>query len=156
MIRLRGVSAAESSKAVLRGGGGDAATPLSCTGMKPILPLLALSFFLAGCGAEQGVQPDEDAAAVSVVMDQKGFTPSNFEVPLGQSVCWINRENSDGRWPASNIHPTHEIYAEFDPKKPIPPGQTWCFTFDQEGIWRFHDHLFPEFTGVVRVEDEGN
>lgn len=84
-------------------------------------------------------------------MIANGFTPDPITVSKGQEVCWVNKD-TDGRWPASNIHPTHEIYSEFDPKKPVVVGETWCFTFDKPGIWKYHDHLLPEFVGTVNVE----
>jgi plastocyanin len=78
------------------------------------------------------------------------FTPDKIEISLGDSVTWINKGDYDF-WPASNIHPTHEIYPEFDPKGPIAPGKNWTFTFTKTGIHRFHDHLYESATGVVRV-----
>ncbi len=89
-------------------------------------------------------------AAVTVIMNDAGFSPEKLTINQNDKVCWKN-DDDDGRWPASNIHPTHEIYSAFDPKAPMKPGETWCFTFDQRGIWQFHDHLLPEFTGTVTV-----
>jgi plastocyanin len=84
-------------------------------------------------------------------MNPSGFAPDPVTVALGSEVCWINSD-PEARWPASNIHPTHEIYSDFDPKTPVRSGETWCFTFDKPGIWKYHDHLFPEFVGTVNVE----
>lgn len=84
-------------------------------------------------------------------MTSGAFTPATLSIRTGQQVCWVNYD-SEGRWPASNIHPTHEIYPEFDPSKPMKPGETWCFVFKKPGIWKFHDHLFPELIGTVNVE----
>ena len=57
-------------------------------------------------------------------------------------------------WPASNIHPTHQIYPEFDSKAPIESGDSWAFTFDRPGFWRYHNHLGPERSGLVVVSGE--
>jgi hypothetical protein len=40
----------------------------------------------------------------------------------------------------------------FDACSPVESGQAYRFTFHESGAWRYHDHLFPEHTGVIRVE----
>lgn len=77
------------------------------------------------------------------------FKPSALTIDVGESVLWIN--DGGDMWPASNDHPTHEIYSEFDPGKPIPETQTWTFTFTKKGEWKFHNHVGPMETGVVHV-----
>lgn len=90
-------------------------------------------------------------ATVTIRMSAAGFDPKNVTIALGDTVRFVN-ENTVPHWPASAIHPTHEIYPTFDAKKPIPAGEGWLFTFDRKGIWRFHDHLYPDMTGSVTVE----
>src|SRR5262245_55787372 len=41
----------------------------------------------------------------------------------------------------------HLIYPEFDPRRPIGPGERWSFRFSRPGTWKFHDHLTPDMTG---------
>ena len=84
-------------------------------------------------------------------MMDSSFEPTKISIKKGTTVTFVNK-GEDDHWPASNIHPTHEIYPEFDPHKPILPGNSWSFTFDKKGIWRFHDHIFPQLTGAVTVE----
>lgn len=86
----------------------------------------------------------------SVVLTKDGFRPEILRVKKGDSVKFTTSLEKSF-WPASNIHPTHEIYSEFDPKRPIKPGETWEFTFDKEGQWTYHDHLMPEMTGKIIV-----
>ena len=104
---------------------------------------------LSGCVPTAATNVDSPAAAID--MNETGFAPDTANVMRGETVCWKNT-GSTPHWPASNIHPTHGIYPAFDPKKGIPPGEQWCFLFGQAGIWRFHDHLQPEFSGVVNVK----
>ncbi len=85
-------------------------------------------------------------------MTEKGFSPERLEITEGQTVEFEN-VGSEPHWPASNIHPTHEIYSEFDPKAAVPPGETWKFTFNKPGLWRCHDHLNPDFTCTIRVKE---
>ena len=88
-------------------------------------------------------------------MTSAGFEPSEIEIKNGETVLFENTDTRD-RWPASNIHPTHGIYPEFDPKKLIKPGESWEFKFDKPGQWKFHDHIIPEFIGEINVVDNPN
>ena len=81
---------------------------------------------------------------------EDGFVPKRVEIEFGQVVGFVN-ESDKRMWPASNIHPTHEIYPEFDPKAPIEPGGVWLFTFDQGGFWRYHNHVSPRDSALVVV-----
>lgn len=93
--------------------------------------------------------PDD---AIEITMTADGFTPSSVEIVTGQAVCWKNAHRGEARWPASDDHPTHQEYPEFDPQKPVKEGERWCLTFLRSGSWKFHDHLFPEFRGMVIVK----
>lgn len=93
----------------------------------------------------------ENAATVTIRMSAAGFEPKNITISLGDTVRFVN-ENTVPHWPASALHPTHEIYPAFDPKMPIESGSEWVFTFDRKGIWRFHDHLYPMMGGAITVE----
>ena len=66
------------------------------------------------------------------------------------TALWVN-ESSDFHWPASNIHPTHALYSEFDSLKPIVQGESWTFTFTKTRKWNFHDHLRANKGGIVIV-----
>lgn len=90
--------------------------------------------------------------ALIVTLEKDGFHPASIRVVQGAQVTFVNHTNKT-MWPASNLHPTHEIYPEFDPKAPIAPGESWVFTFTKSGVWRYHDHLRPTFTGSVLVGD---
>ncbi|MEK7649464.1 MAG: cupredoxin domain-containing protein [Patescibacteria group bacterium] len=87
-----------------------------------------------------------------IIMKDKVYTPKNLRIKVGERITFINEDASEVYWPASNIHPTHEIYSEFDPQKPVPTGSSWSFVFNKKGEWRYHDHLFPEITGSIVVE----
>lgn len=93
----------------------------------------------------------ESLADHVIKMTPEGFSPSTINIKKGQSVTWVN-EDSQYHWPASDIHPTHEIYSEFDPKEPLASGEAWSFTFEKVGTWSFHDHLRPNWVGTVTVE----
>lgn len=86
-----------------------------------------------------------------VTQTEDGFTPEKLTIKRGDIVLFKTSRNKFF-WPASDLHPTHLIYPEFDPKDPIEPKKTWSFKFDKVGTWKYHDHLAPYFTGVIEVK----
>lgn len=92
-----------------------------------------------------------DVAVFEVDFDGTAFTPKTTTIKNGDIVVFKN--NSDTAfWPASNNHPTHTLYPEFDPKKAIPAGEKFEFKFIKTGTWGFHDHLSPSITGTIIVK----
>jgi plastocyanin len=93
-----------------------------------------------------------------VLLSDEGFSAPAITVRKGTKVVW-KIEGKKKHWPASNFHPTHEEYPEgggclgskLDACSALNPGETYSFTFDQEGEFGMHDHLFPGFTMVVKV-----
>lgn len=94
-----------------------------------------------------------ESGRIVIHMQDSGFDPSDIVLEKGETVVFENTGKKP-HWPASNIHPTHDIYPEFDPKKAIEKGGSWEFTFSQSGIFQFHDHLNPTFGGKVSVEGQ--
>jgi len=88
---------------------------------------------------------------VVVTLTKKGFDLTLVHIVQGGVVHFKNSSDDDF-WPASDLHPTHAMYPEFDPKQPVAAGQTWSFTFTKVGTWKYHNHLNPLQTGVVVVE----
>lgn len=90
-----------------------------------------------------------------VVLTREGFVPSRLTVRTGTTVVF-STSGSEPFWPASDTHPNHTKYPDFDSKKPIAPSDTWRFTFVSEGQWRFHDHINPNFSGEITVISNAN
>ncbi|MEX0877510.1 MAG: hypothetical protein WDZ40_01445 [Candidatus Spechtbacterales bacterium] len=90
----------------------------------------------------------------TVELRNDGFYPKEVTVKIGEEVRFVNKRDRSF-WPASNLHPTHAIYPEFDPGEPVGAGETWSFVFEVPGIWNYHDHLAPSFVGRIVVLDEG-
>lgn len=88
--------------------------------------------------------------SVVVTLTDKGFVPKVVSIPIGGTVIFKSKVARD-YWPASNSHPSHGVYPEFDPKQPVAGNAEWKFRFDKPGVWGFHDHLMPEFLGKVVV-----
>ena len=88
----------------------------------------------------------------SVILTENGFSPKEINIHKGDTVIFTSTTERDF-WPASDLHPTHTIYPEFDPREPVPSSKSWTFKFDKVGSWKFHDHLFPSQRGVINVVD---
>lgn len=90
---------------------------------------------------------------VVVEMTAWGFQPQSVTLDTSSTIIFVNKD-SKPHWPASDVHPTHDLYPEFDPQKEIPRGKSWPFRPKKVGVWRFHDHLFPHIKGTLVVNQE--
>lgn len=113
-----------------------------------LLPLLVLASFVHF----SPVSAHEETEHI-VRMVPEGFAPNEIEITQGDTITFKN-DDTGPRWPASNIHPTHEIYPDFDPKGPVAPGASWSFRFAKSGEWKFHDHIKAEFMGDIKVNKD--
>lgn len=100
----------------------------------------------------------------TVAYTEKGFSPKSIAVTLGTTVTFVN-QSSEGMWVASAAHPTHIIYsgislnqhcpdttnAAFDECAAVASGDSFSFTFNKEGTWKYHNHMNASQTGVVIV-----
>lgn len=80
-----------------------------------------------------------------------GFSPAVLSIALGDTVTFTNK-SAGAFWPASNPHPIHTDYPEFDAKTEIANGKTYEFTFTKAGEWGYHNHLNPKMMGVIVVK----
>ena len=117
-----------------------------------LLVIMVLSILGAGC-ITQPVVGD------TVEITASGFDPNTLKVNVGETVTFVNKD-SVSHWPASGIHPTHDLYPEaggcigstFDACGPLKPGESFSFTFNYKGTWTYHDHLNSGLTGTIIVE----
>lgn len=118
-----------------------------------ILFIIGLSFVIWKSNSYEAA-PTEKFVTVSgtavIKMGDDSYSPQNIQIKKGSKVQFVNSASSL-RWPASDLHPSHLIFPEFDPKEPIGIGSTWEYTFDKVGSWGYHDHLAPYITGTIRV-----
>jgi plastocyanin len=87
----------------------------------------------------------------TITLTEDGFKPNHLVIAEGETVTFKTNRGTPF-WPASNVHPTHTAYPDFDPKKPIAPDATWSFTFTKAGTYLFHDHIASLFEGEIIVE----
>jgi len=89
-------------------------------------------------------------SAISYTSD--GFDQNNITTKAGDSVRFTNSSNNL-MWVASDNHPTHTLYAEFDQKTAVPKGGVFTFKFDKVGTWTFHNHVKPSDKGTITVTE---
>jgi len=87
---------------------------------------------------------------VVIVLTEEGYVPAEITITKGTRVEFRN-ETGRPHWPSSNLHPSHEIYPEFDPKRPLAEDETWSFVFDKVGVWGMHDHIRSYYIGTIHV-----
>jgi plastocyanin len=111
-------------------------------------------------------EDEEHPHIISVEMSSSGFSPSSLTINSGDTVTFLAVDDSD-RWPATDIHPSHKLYPGSDIQKCfsgedmadifdscgiISEGDGYSFTFNEIGIWSYHDHKAPSKKGTIVVE----
>lgn len=115
-----------------------------------ILVLLIISGLMLLIFSNLSVTTPMDTKVI-LINDGK-FEPGNLTIKKNTKVSFKNEDEVD-HWPASDLHPTHGIYPEFDPQQAVKPGGSWEFIFDKIGKWKFHDHLIPLIRSQIIVTD---
>ncbi len=110
------------------------------------------AWYFLGQGKTDTPQTQDELgeAAVTITRTQDGYEPKDIVITKGDIVSFVN-ESEEYHWPASDLHPTHGVYPEFDPLRPIAPGEEWKFKFDKVGVWKYHDHIRANKTGTITV-----
>ena len=100
---------------------------------------------------------DEDkkpatAQGATITYDDNGFSPSTLTVKVGTKVTFKNNSPSDF-WPASAMHPTHQLLPGFDQLKSVGAAGTYEYTFVKVGTWKYHNHVVASDSGTVVVTE---
>ena len=93
---------------------------------------------------------DSESQDLVVEITSSGFNPATLEISQGDKVTWTNKGSAKA-WPASAVHPTHNVYPGFDAKRGLSQGESYSFIFEKVGSWNYHDHLSPSTTGKIIV-----
>lgn len=75
-------------------------------------------------------------------------TPNVVNIKVGDTVKFVNN-NGVPHWPASGVHPTHQICPGFDALHGLTQGETYSFIFDETKTCPWHDHLNPSINGQI-------
>jgi plastocyanin len=83
-------------------------------------------------------------AANEVVIDDFHFGPTELTVAVGTKVVWTN-DDSD----------PHTVTSDADPKllksPPLDTGDSFAFTFDKPGTYRYFCSIHPRMQGTIIV-----
>lgn len=89
--------------------------------------------------------------ALTVLLTDEGFSPETMIITAGDTIIFIN-QSSGKMHVASDPHPFHTTYPEFNQKQSVDAGGTYSFTFTKVGTWGFHNHLNPSAQGTIVVQ----
>src|ERR1044071_8478606 len=82
------------------------------------------------------------AATIAVKITATGFSPKSVTINQGDIVKWTNSDKVNHQLVANNgAFASHILKA----------GDTYSFTFNAAGTYRYHDALKPSLTGTVVV-----
>ncbi len=109
------------------------------------LPTKATSHF-----SDESDVEGNDIQVFEVVYNGNAFVPARLDIKRNDIVVFKNQSKTDF-WPASNPHPTHTLYPEFDAKQALSSGKIFQFKFSKAGDWGYHNHLTPSVTGLIHV-----
>jgi plastocyanin len=87
-----------------------------------------------------------------VTYTNEGYRPSLLEIPLGSTVTFVNSSDIP-MWTASDPHPVHGDYSEFDASYDYLKGEVYTFQFTKAGTFSFHNHEKSLHHGIIRVID---
>lgn len=111
------------------------------------------------------ISKEDNSQEYIIYVNNKGFSPNNIEINKGDIIIFINN-GDDRHWPASNAHPTHNLYPGSDIEKcetvdeknifdacgSIKTGENYTFRFNEVGTWNFHDHVHSTLKGTIIVK----
>jgi len=117
--------------------------------------LFLFVFFFSFFNPFSNTKSTGQAKEYLVELHEDGFSPKLLRIQKGDTVVF-STTRGEPFWPASNLHPSHTIYPEFDPKEPIEANEKWNFTLDRAGKWKYHDHLAPISKGEIVVSEKGS
>ena len=131
-----------------------------------VIAFLLISVFVYKYGFSNTGEAVSDSAKGTIIeMNDSAYSPKMLEINKGDTVTFINN-GLNLHWPASASHPTHTVYPGSDIEKcntseenkifescrGVEPGKNWSFTFNEQGNWSYHDHLYPSLRGKILVK----
>jgi plastocyanin len=108
-------------------------------------PAAAMNHAMMGHDAAAPTATPAAAAANAVVIDDFRFGPAVLTVAVGTKVTWTN-DDSD----------PHTVTSAADPKllksPPLDTGDSFAFTFDKPGTYRYFCSIHPHMQGTIVVQ----
>lgn len=108
-----------------------------------IILIFGLGYMLWPNTYEMPSDSAQNIQTVTVTYDANGYSPREITISKGSTVNFVNKSEIP-LWVASDPHPTHTDYPEFDTvygsDKYPSMGENFSFTFDKVGVWKYHSH----------------
>ncbi|MDD4318961.1 MAG: cupredoxin domain-containing protein [Candidatus Peribacteraceae bacterium] len=89
--------------------------------------------------------------SATVTLTDAGFSPSELRIQAGATVRFRNDSSGLMRI-VSDPHPAHTDFPALDALQNYNPGESFYFTFAQQGTWGYHNETTPTTGGTVVVE----
>lgn len=130
--------------------------------IKTSLVLSGIILFGAGCARYQAPPPPSTPAPASspvsgvtepeAVLEYRDgvFDPATLRILAGTKVTFVNK-GTKAVWPASGVHPAHQLCPGFDSLKTLKAGETYSFKFTAVKECPFHNHVAPAEKGKIEV-----
>lgn len=109
--------------------------------------------------ATASISPSPTISAIPTASQKQTFiisfnngaaTPVNLTINAGDTVKFVNNEGTP-HWPASGIHPTHQICPGFDSLHGLAKDESYSFTFNEAKTCPWHDHLNLSLKGQIII-----
>jgi plastocyanin len=96
----------------------------------------------AAAAAALALASPAGAATVDIRIERSGFVPASVTIAAGDTVRWTNRDTID-----------HQVVSETGAfaSATLRRGQSYSFTFQIAGTFRYRDALRPAERGTIRV-----
>lgn len=97
--------------------------------------------------AQKATAPSKGEYVVTYTED--GFEPSEFQIPRGASVKFVNKTNTSMRIFADND--AKPPFSDLNQPKALGLNGEYVFNFVYSGIWKYYNSLNPEDTANIVV-----
>ncbi len=143
---MRNVSMKRAAAAMMMAGGLIAGAGITFGLLDPVtVAQSAMSPGMVGNSAYHLAAQHAAAAANEVIIDNFNFGPITLTVATGTKVVWTN-DDAD----------PHTVTSESDPKvlksPPLDTGDSFAFTFDKPGTYRYFCSIHPHMEGTIVVQ----
>ncbi len=116
----------------------------------PLIGLLVITFFYAGCNEEDNSYntppPSSNPNTVSILYSS--FNPGNKTVSVGTKVTWTNNDNIAHTVTSGTPGNPSGLFNSGN----IAPGGTFEFTFSQAGEFNYFCNIHQSMTAKVTVQ----
>lgn len=103
-----------------------------------------------GSSSSSSSSSSRTGQAYEVLYTKDGFSPSLLVIRYNDSVRF---KNSSGfqMWVASDPHPAHSDYPDFNQRATSGTGSTYSFQFTRIGTWGYHNDMHLTHQAVIVV-----